>query len=209
MLTHVQQLIRAMNRERKLNLALIDQMFPPKVAAQLRSGKPLLPESYDDVTIFFSDVEGFTKMSAAVPPIQVVQFLNELYTVMDHCAALFPLYKVETIGDAYMVVSGLPEPDADHVENLANFALVVQRAVAAVRNPLDGKPTRIRMGIHHGPVVAGVVGNLMPRYIGCFVLIVRLRAALIFFIVLIDYNLPQVLSLRRNGQFGQPHGEHW
>jgi class 3 adenylate cyclase len=68
--------MKALNRERKLNLALIDQLFPPKVAALLRAGKPLLPEAYQDVTIFFSDVEGFTKMSAAVPPIQVIPLIK-------------------------------------------------------------------------------------------------------------------------------------
>jgi class 3 adenylate cyclase len=110
-----------MATERRLNLALVDQMFPPKVAAALRAGESVAPEAFDDVTIFFSDVEGFTKMSTACEPIQIVEFLNELYTVMDHCASLFPVYKVETIGDAYMVVSGLPEPDDDHVANVVRI----------------------------------------------------------------------------------------
>jgi class 3 adenylate cyclase len=112
--------MKRLDTERKLNLALVDQMFPEKVADALRSGQPVLPEAYEDVTIFFSDVEGFTKMSTVCDPIEIVQFLNELYTVMDHCASLFPLYKVETIGDAYMVVSGLPDPDCDHVSHIVS-----------------------------------------------------------------------------------------
>jgi class 3 adenylate cyclase len=109
-------------------------------------------------------VVGFTKISAGVEPIHVVRMLNQLYTVMDYCASLFPLYKVETIGDAYMVVGGLPHPDADHAQHVADFAVLVRSAVAVVQSPLDGSPLRIRIGIHSGPVMAGVVGNLMPRY---------------------------------------------
>ena len=89
--------------DRKLNDALVHQMLPKKVAEKLRAGKKVLPEEFSEVTIFFSDVEGFTNICAQVKPIQVVNMLNELYTVMDYCTSLFPLYKVETIGDAYMV----------------------------------------------------------------------------------------------------------
>ena len=70
------------------------------MAETLRSGHSVLPEEFEEVTIFFSDVEGFTNICAGVSPIQVVNMLNELYTVMDYCTSLFPLYKVETIGDA-------------------------------------------------------------------------------------------------------------
>jgi hypothetical protein len=89
--------------ERKLNLALVHQMLPPKVVEAIRHGKQVTPESFEEVTIFFSDVVGFTNICAQVAPIEVVQMLNELYTVMDYCTSHFPLYKVETIGDAYMV----------------------------------------------------------------------------------------------------------
>jgi hypothetical protein len=90
--------------------------------------------------------------------------LNNLYTVMDYCTSLFPLYKVETIGDAYMVVGGLPVKDKNHAQQIADFALLVQKAVQAVKSPIDGTPIRIRIGLHSGSVMAGVVGNLMPRY---------------------------------------------
>ena len=86
---------------------------------------------------------------------------------MDYCASKFSVYKVETIGDAYMVVAGAPEEDDDHYLHIANFALHVKDAVSAlVLSPLDNTPIQLRIGIHTGPVVAGVVGNLMPRY--CF-----------------------------------------
>lgn len=94
---------RSKSIETKLNRALVHQMLPPKVAEAIRLGQPVHPESFDEVTIFFSDVEGFTNICAQVKPIDVVNMLNDLYTVMDYCTSLFPLYKVETIGDAYMV----------------------------------------------------------------------------------------------------------
>jgi len=89
--------------ERRTNQALLQQILPAQVAKQLLSGKQVEPEKFEEVTIFFSDVVGFTDICAQVPPIKVVKMLNELYTVMDYCTAQFPLYKVETIGDAYMV----------------------------------------------------------------------------------------------------------
>jgi hypothetical protein len=89
--------------EMKLKMALIHQILPPKVAEQIIAGKQVEPESFEQVTIFFSDVEGFTTICSKVSPREVVQMLNDLYTVMDYCTSLFPLYKVETIGDAYMV----------------------------------------------------------------------------------------------------------
>mmetsp|Transcript_8001 Transcript_8001/g.17480 ORF Transcript_8001/g.17480 Transcript_8001/m.17480 type:complete len:833 (-) Transcript_8001:571-3069(-) len=150
--------------ERRMNQALLQQILPPQVAKQLLSGNKVAPEEFESVTIFFSDVVGFTNICAAVSPIQVVKMLNELYTVMDYCTSHFPLYKVETIGDAYMLVGGLPVRDAKHAEQIADFALLVSKAVQAVKSPADGTPIRIRIGIHSGSVMAGVVGNLMPRY---------------------------------------------
>ena len=87
-----------------LDQALVRQILPQRVCLPLRHGKPVPPEAFSDVGIFFSDVVGFTSISAGVEPIRVVQLLNSLFTVMDYCCSLFPLYKVETIGDAYMVL---------------------------------------------------------------------------------------------------------
>jgi len=150
--------------ERKLHMALVHQILPPKVAEQIIAGKQVAPEAFDQVTIFFSDVEGFTTICSKVTPVEVVRMLNDLYTVMDYCTSLFPVYKVETIGDAYMLVGGLPVRDPNHAQSIADFALLVQTAVRAVKSPIDGSPIRIRIGLHSGPVMAGVVGNLMPRY---------------------------------------------
>jgi class 3 adenylate cyclase len=157
--------------ERRMNQALLQQILPAQVAKQLLSGNKVAPEQFEEVTIFFSDVVGFTNICAAVTPIQVVKMLNDLYTVMDYCTSHFPLYKVETIGDAYMVsllfrfaaavcmlttlssfyllrqlVGGLPVRDAHHAQQIADFALLVQTAVQAVKSPVDGSPINIRIG---------------------------------------------------------------
>jgi atrial natriuretic peptide receptor A len=80
------------------------QMLPEHVIETLNRGKRVIPEEFDAVTILFSDIIGFTEIAAKVHPLLIVKLLNQLYTVMDHCATYFPLFKVETIGDAYMIV---------------------------------------------------------------------------------------------------------
>jgi len=155
-----------LQREIDMNETLLHQMLPPKVAADLSAGRTVPFEAFDHVTLFFSDVQGFTHIAASVAPGEVINLLNVLYSVMDYCVSLFPIYKVETIGDCYMVVGGLPEPSSAHTEAIADFALLARCAVSQlVQSPVPGdEPLHLRMGIHSGPVVAGVVGSLMPRY---------------------------------------------
>jgi class 3 adenylate cyclase len=93
-----------------------------------------------------------------------IDMLNQLYTIMDHLASKFNLYKVETIGDAYMCCSGLPTPDENHAQNIANFALAVSECVQLVESPADGTPLQLRIGIHTGHCMGGVVGTLTPHY---------------------------------------------
>ena len=90
--------------------------------------------------------------------------LNKLYTVMDFLAEKFRLYKVETIGDAYMCCSGLIEENEDHARDVANFAIAVRECVKLVKSPLTGDPIQLRIGIHSGSCMSGVVGTLTPHY---------------------------------------------
>ncbi|XP_075969461.1 guanylate cyclase 32E isoform X2 [Anticarsia gemmatalis] len=155
-----------LQEEKKKTEALLEEMLPAPVAEQLKRGRRVMPESYDSVTIYFSDIVGFTAMSAESTPLQVVDFLNDLYTCFDSILENFDVYKVETIGDAYMVVSGLPIRNGIlHAGEVASMALALLSATRAFR--LRHRPEHrlmLRVGIHSGPVCAGVVGLKMPRY---------------------------------------------
>ncbi|XP_028849590.1 uncharacterized protein LOC114798233 isoform X2 [Denticeps clupeoides] len=155
-----------LKRERRLAEDLLHQMLPKSVAKQLRQQKHVEAESYDKVTIFFSDIVGFTVISASCTPLQVVEMLNNLYMCFDTRIDSYDVYKVETIGDAYMVVSGLPERNGEkHADEIAKMSLDLVAAVRQVPIPhMPNKRLQLRAGIHTGPCVAGIVGYKMPRY---------------------------------------------
>ena len=171
----------------KIDLSLLYQILPPSIVDAIRTGQRPPNRKFDSLTIYFSDVVGFTAISSQVAEIEVMNMLNRLYSVMDYVTEMFSLYKVETIGDAYMCAGGVTENEITgtntegegdaassgsqesrhkhHAMQVVSFALVVRKAVAALcRNPLDGTPLQIRVGVHSGPTVSGVVGSLMPRY---------------------------------------------
>merc|ERR1711973_732611 len=141
-------------------------MLPPPVAVALQNGKEIPPVSFDCVTIFFSDIVGFTSLASESTPMQVVALLNDLYSCFDQCTDSYDCYKVETIGDAYMVVSGLPVLNGDkHAGQIATLSLDLLHHIKSFR--IRHKPDvllQLRIGIHSGPCVAGVVGLKMPRY---------------------------------------------
>ena len=147
---------------------LLHQILPPSVADRLANGESVPPEQYESATIYFSDIVGFTKISEASSPMEVVSMLNDLYNIFDWIIDKHDVYKVETIGDAYMVISGLPRRNgAMHAAAIATMALDLVAAVGDFRirhrQSEDGR-MQIRAGVHSGPVVAGVVGSKMPRY---------------------------------------------
>ncbi|XP_050680105.1 atrial natriuretic peptide receptor 2-like [Leptidea sinapis] len=145
---------------------LLYQLLPKSVASQLIMGQPVMAETYDQVTIYFSDIIGFTQLSAESTPLEVVDLLNDLYTSFDSIIENFDVYKVETIGDAYMVVSGLPMRNGNrHAAEIARMSLALLNAVRAKTVPhRPGERLLLRIGMHTGPCVAGVVGLKMPRY---------------------------------------------
>ncbi|XP_072768925.1 uncharacterized protein, partial [Nerophis lumbriciformis] len=155
-----------LRRQRQLAEDLLHQMLPKTVARQLRRHKHVEAESYEKVTIFFSDIVGFTSISASCTPLQVVGMLNNLYLCFDTRIDSYDVYKVETIGDAYMVASGLPERNGDrHADEIAKMALDLVAAVRQVSIPhMPDQRLQLRAGIHTGPCVAGIVGSKMPRY---------------------------------------------
>ncbi|XP_045175624.2 atrial natriuretic peptide receptor 1-like isoform X2 [Mercenaria mercenaria] len=145
---------------------LLYRMLPQTVAEELKMGRPIKAEHFDDVTLYFSDIVGFTSICASSTPIEVVNLLNSLYTLFDAIITRYDVYKVETIGDAYMIASGLPKRNGKrHIQEVADCALDILASVSTFCIPHQpDKKVKIRIGIHTGPVVAGVVGLAMPRY---------------------------------------------
>ncbi|MCP9264121.1 Guanylate cyclase [Dirofilaria immitis] len=144
---------------------LLHQLLPRSVADQLISGRAVQAEAFESVTIYFSDIVGFTALSSVSTPMQVVTLLNDLYLAFDGVVDNFKVYKVETIGDAYMVVSGLPERHSHHASQIAQMSLALLHKVKNfVIRHRPNEQLKLRIGIHSGPVVAGVVGCKMPRY---------------------------------------------
>ncbi|XP_068610940.1 guanylate cyclase 2G [Brachionichthys hirsutus] len=145
---------------------LLSSMLPRYIADQLMAGKSVEPQSYDIATIFFSDIVGFTSMCAVSSAMEVVTFLNDLYSLFDDIIKMYDVYKVETIGDAYMVASGVPISNENkHALEICTMALHFLNAIKVFRiRHMANEILAIRIGIHSGPVVAGVVGTTMPRY---------------------------------------------
>lgn len=144
---------------------LLYSMLPKKVAEDLKIGRRIEAETFDACTIYFSDIVGFTSISGGSTPIQVVALLNKLYTTFDAVIDKYDVYKVETIGDAYMVVSGIPGRTPFHAREVANMALDLVDECTVFEIPhLPEQPLKIRVGLHSGSACAGVVGLKMPRY---------------------------------------------
>ncbi|XP_062240627.1 retinal guanylyl cyclase 2-like [Platichthys flesus] len=152
--------------ERSKTDKLIGQLLPKSVAQALKKGKPVRPEHYSDSTLYFSDIVGFTTISALSEPIEVVDLLNDLYTMFDAIIASHDVYKVETIGDAYMVASGVPNRNGTrHAAEVSNMSLDILHSIGAFKiKHMPEIKVKIRIGLHSGPLVAGVVGLMMPRY---------------------------------------------
>ncbi|WP_236147274.1 adenylate/guanylate cyclase domain-containing protein [Mycolicibacterium sp. CH28] len=148
----------AMEVEYKRSEALLANILPASIAARLKDpARGVIADRYDDASILFADIAGFTERASQIPPAELVRFLDRLYTTFDRLVDKHGLEKIKTTGDSYMVVSGVPLQRPDHVEALANLALDMSRAVRDLRDP-NGQPIPLRMGMASGPVVAGVVG---------------------------------------------------
>lgn len=158
-LLQIQRTEAALAEEYRRSEVLLDNILPRGIADRLkRPDHAEIADAYDDASVLFADIAGFTEMSGHTSPAEVVRYLDRLYTALDALVERHGLEKIKTTGDSYMVVSGVPEPRADHLVALARFALDMQGAAAGVANS-DGRPTPMRIGLADGPVVAGVVGS--------------------------------------------------
>jgi guanylate cyclase len=148
---------RLLQEEQERSEGLLLNILPAPIAARLKQNPGAIADGFNEVTVLFADIVDFTRTSAGMAPQALVAWLNDLFTEFDRLADRHGLEKIKTVGDAYMVVGGLPAPRPDHVQAVADMALDMQALVAARRTP-GGEPLRMRIGIHTGPVVAGVIG---------------------------------------------------
>lgn len=148
---------KALELERQKSEQLLLNILPEAIAEQLKREQRSIAEHFTDVTILFADIVGFTPLSAKMQPLELVNLLNEIFSAFDQLSEKHGLEKIKTIGDAYMVVGGLPVPRADHAEAVAAMALDMQVAINRFQ-ATHREPFQIRIGINTGQVVAGVIG---------------------------------------------------
>jgi NAD(P)-dependent dehydrogenase (short-subunit alcohol dehydrogenase family)/class 3 adenylate cyclase len=149
---------KELEEARQRSEQLLLSILPPPIAARLEQGESMIADHFSDVTVLFADIVGFTPMSQGLAPRGVVELLDAVFTEFDKIAAYYELEKIKTIGDCYMVVSGIPEPRSDHAERVAGAALDMLPALSALGSRLD-IPLSVRIGLHSGDVVAGVIGR--------------------------------------------------
>ena len=144
--------------ERETSERLLLNVLPRTIADRLRETPGIIADSFEEVTVLFADIVGFSSICASLAPETLVAWLNEIFSAIDALVEKFGLEKIKTIGDAYMVVGGLPHRRPDHAEAIADLALALHETMNSHRSPAD-EPLQVRIGIHTGPVVAGVIGK--------------------------------------------------
>jgi guanylate cyclase len=149
--------------ERERSEKLLLNVLPAPIAERLKRTHEIIADRYESVTVAFSDLVGFTALSARLPAKEVVDLLNEIFTLFDALAEKHGVEKIKTIGDAYMVVGGLPEPCADHASRVAKMALDMNAAVETLARARS-IDLAMRIGVHSGEVVAGVIGRKKFSY---------------------------------------------
>jgi class 3 adenylate cyclase len=161
-----QQTFELIEEKKKADI-LLYKIMPKAAADSLKLGQTVSPEVYDSATVLFSDIVSFTTLASKSTPFQIIDFLNSVYTLADSIIDKYDVYKVETIGDGMHVVSGVPNRNGNnHVREIANMAIDFQRAVKTLKMAhLPDKQIQMRIGIHSGSCVAGIVGSINPRYV--------------------------------------------
>jgi class 3 adenylate cyclase len=154
---------RALALEQERSERLLLNVLPAPIAARLKQTEGVIADGFSEVTVLFADLVDFTRRSHRIAPEQVVATLNGLFTAFDQLAQQRGLEKIKTVGDAYMVAGGLPDPRPDHAEAVAEMALAMRDEVTRHPDP-GGQPLAVRIGIDTGPVVAGVIGTTKFSY---------------------------------------------
>lgn len=154
---------RQVDRFRLRANELLLNILPAPIAVRLKAGEETIADGLESVTVLFADIVGFTRLSAEADPRAVVQLLNSIFSDFDDLATKHGLEKIKTVGDAYMVAGGLPEPCPGHTEAVMAFALDMLETIKQHKD-FNGDPIQLRIGINEGPVVAGVIGHQKFSY---------------------------------------------
>jgi len=154
----LEQSLADLKREQAKSERLLLNILPAKIVDRLKEGQGTIADSFPSASVLFADLCGFTEFSQHVDPRHLVGMLDEIFSTFDHLAAAHGVEKIKTIGDAYMAVAGLPVPRDDHAEAIAAMALGMLEGFRGVMQ-MRGLSMQVRIGIHSGPVVAGVIGR--------------------------------------------------
>jgi class 3 adenylate cyclase len=153
----------ALAHEKAKSDRLLHSMLPATIADRLRNEPGVIADAFGEATVVFADIVGFTPIGSGMAPNDLVSVLNELFGRFDELAERHGLEKIKTMGDGYLAVAGVPLPLPDHADRAVRFGLDVERAAEALGAEID-MPVRIRVGIHSGPLVAGVIGRNKLAY---------------------------------------------
>jgi PAS domain S-box-containing protein len=148
---------QSLRLEQNKSERLLLNILPKPIVKQLKQFQGSLAQQFTEATILFADIVGFTPLSAQMPPLELLNLLNQIFSAFDQLAEKHGVEKIKTIGDAYMVAGGLPVPQENHAEAIAQMALDMQQAIGQFKTQ-QGESFQIRIGINTGPVVAGVIG---------------------------------------------------
>jgi len=156
----------ALKAEQEKSERLLLNILPKPIAERLKQSggtKGIIADSFPEVTVLFADIVNFTQLASSVSPTGLVTLLNEVFSTFDDLAEKYGLEKIKTIGDAYLLAAGLPTPRPDHAAAAAKMALAIQR-VSKIFRTASGDSIQLRIGLHTGPVTAGVIGTKKFAY---------------------------------------------
>jgi class 3 adenylate cyclase len=159
----LQQMTSELEIEHKRSEDLLLNILPASIAEKLKKGNQTIVDKIEDVTILFADLVGFTKLASKEDPEKLVKVLNQMFSIFDTLVERFKLEKIKTIGDAYFVAGGVPLPVENHTELTIKFALEMQKTIKDFRS-MYYPELDIRIGMHCGPVMAGVLGTKKFTY---------------------------------------------
>lgn len=146
-----------LREEHEKSELILSNIFPRKIVERLKNGEVLIADKYLETTILFSDLVGFTELTKTMKPHDLVVLLNKVITGFDQLSERFHIEKIKTIGDAYLVVSGLPDENSNHAPDICRMALEMQHFIEDF-NRTENLRLQIRIGIHSGSVIGGVIG---------------------------------------------------